>query len=153
MKPKDNLLVVFEETGGNPGKIEILKVNRDTICSIITEYHPPHIRTWERKNNQLRNITDPVRAGHLTCPDNKVVEKVEFVSFGNAEGACGAFKVGTCDSPKAHEVVEKECLGKNDCTIKFDRGVLVDAGNDLCPNIAKTLAVQVKCGHGKKNHA
>ncbi|KAK4477230.1 hypothetical protein RD792_016444 [Penstemon davidsonii] len=149
LKPKDNLLVVFEETGGNPEKIEILTVNRDTICSVITEFHPPDIMTWERKDDQFRAVVDPVKAAYLTCPDVKVVEKVEFVSFGEADGACGAFVPGKCDSTKAHKVVEQECLGKNTCTIKFDREDLLDDGKDSCPDIAKTLAIQVKCGHSK----
>ncbi|KAL3843366.1 hypothetical protein ACJIZ3_000769 [Penstemon smallii] len=153
LKPKDNLLVVFEETGGNPEKIEILTVNRDTICSVVTEYHPPHIKTWERKDNQFRAVVDPVKAAHLSCPDNKVIEKVEFVNFGDAGGACGAFLQGKCDSPKAHEVVQKECLGKKNCTIEFSRENLLDGGNDSCPDIAKTLAIQVKCSHATKNIA
>ncbi|KAK6159585.1 hypothetical protein DH2020_006899 [Rehmannia glutinosa] len=153
LKPKDNLLIVFEETGGNVEKIEILTVNRDTICSVITEYHPPQIKTWERKNNQFRNITDPIKAAYLTCPDNKVIDKVEFVSFGIVDGACGSFKAGECDSTKAHKVVEKLCLGKTSCTIPFAREELVDAKNDSCPEIAKTLAIQVKCDGPNKSDA
>ncbi|PIN19160.1 Beta-galactosidase [Handroanthus impetiginosus] len=153
LKPKDNLLVVFEETGGNPEKIEILTVNRDTICSVITEYHPPHVKSWERKNNQFRSIVDPIKAAHLTCPDKKVIEKVEFVSFGDADGACGSFVRGKCDSSKAHKVVEGLCLGKTQCTIPFEREKLLDGGKDACPDIAKTLTVQVKCDAPKKSDA
>ncbi|KAK6143379.1 hypothetical protein DH2020_023727 [Rehmannia glutinosa] len=150
---KDNLLVVFEETGGNPEKIEILTVNRDTICSVITEYHPPHVGTWERKNNQFRAIVDPIKASQLTCPDNKVITKVEFVSFGEPEGACGNFQPGKCDSPKAHKLVEQQCLGKNECTIPFERELLVDAAHDSCPDMAKTLAIQAACGLPKRSSA
>ncbi|CAA0810768.1 Beta-galactosidase 13, partial [Striga hermonthica] len=107
LKPKDNLLVVFEETGGNPEKMEIVTVNRDTICSVITEYHHPHVKTWERKNNEFRNITDPIKAAYLTCPDHKVIDKVEFASFGNSDNACGSFKPGSCDSTAVHDLVEK----------------------------------------------
>ncbi|KAK6143371.1 hypothetical protein DH2020_023719 [Rehmannia glutinosa] len=153
LKEKDNLLVVFEETGGNPEKIEILTVNRDTICSVITEYHPPHVGTWERKNNQFRAIVDPIKASQLTCPDNKVITKVEFVSFGEPEGACGNFQPGKCDSPKAHKLVEQQCLGKNECTIPFEREVLVDAAHDSCPDMAKTLAIQAACGLPKRSSA
>ncbi|KAI3447940.1 hypothetical protein Pfo_004605 [Paulownia fortunei] len=141
LKPTGNLLVVFEETGGNPEKIEILTVNRDTICSVITEYHPPQVKTWERKDNQFRAIVDPVKASHLTCPDDKVISTVEFVSFGEADGACGSFRPGKCDSSKAHKV----------CTIPFERELLLDDGKDSCPDIAKTLAIQVACALPKKN--
>ncbi|KAL0365667.1 UNVERIFIED_CONTAM: Beta-galactosidase 13 [Sesamum angustifolium] len=111
LKPTNNLMVVFEETGGNPRKIDIL-------------------------------------GAHLACPDKKIIEKVEFVSFGEADGACGAFIAGKCDSKKAHKLVEKECLGKTECTIPFDRKTLLESGNDPCPNVEKSLAVQVKCGVG-----
>ncbi|KAG6401430.1 hypothetical protein SASPL_138287 [Salvia splendens] len=145
LKEKDNLLVVMEETGGDPQKIEVLMVNRNTICSVITEYHPPAVKSWERKDNKIREIFDPVKAAHLTCPDNKVIGKVEFVSFGENEGACGAFTPGQCDSAKAHKVVEELCLGKKGCIIPFDRESLIDRAKDSCPDVAKTLAVQVAC--------
>lgn len=100
-------MVVFEETGGNPEKIEIMTVNRDTICSVITEYHPPLVKSWERKNNQFRTIGNPIKAAYLTCPDKKIIEKIEFVGFGHTEGACGAFQPGKCSSSKAFKVVEQ----------------------------------------------
>ncbi|GER42336.1 beta-galactosidase [Striga asiatica] len=153
LKPKGNLLVVFEETGGNPEKIEIVTVNRDTICSVITEYHHPQVKTWERKNNVFRNITDPIKAAYLTCPDNKLITKVEFASFGNSDGACGSFKPSPCDSSAVHGLVEKLCMGKSTCTIPFEREHLLNGGKELCPNVEKTLAIQVKCGRPKKNKA
>ncbi|KAL7125494.1 hypothetical protein ABFS83_14G120600 [Erythranthe nasuta] len=149
LKAKRNLVVVFEETGGVPEKIEVVIVNRDTICSVISEFHPPHIKTWERKDNVFRAIVDPVKSAQLSCSDNKVITNVDFVSFGDVEGACGAFSPGKCDSPKARKLVEKMCMGKNTCTVPFEREVLVDAGNDSCPDVAKTLAIQVSCAHPK----
>ena len=150
LKPKGNLLVVFEETGGNPDKIEIMTVNRDTICSVIKEFNPPNVKTWERKNSQIRAMVDPVKAARLACPPNKIIAKVDFVSFGDNDGACGAFTPGKCDSPKAHKVVQELCLGKKECTIPFQRQLLVDAAQDSCPDIAKTFAVQVACAHPRK---
>lgn len=108
LKPKNNLLVIFEETGGKPEKIEIQTVNRNIICSVITEYHPPLVKSWERKDNIFRAIVDPVKTGsHLSCPDNKVMNAIEFASFGDADGACGYFYHGKCNSPKALQVVEQ----------------------------------------------
>lgn len=107
LKPTNNLIVVFEETGGDPRKIEILVVNRDTICSVVTEYHPPHVKSFDLKENKLRSNINPIKGAHLACPDKKIIEKVEFVSFGEADGACGAFIAGKCDSKTAHKLVEK----------------------------------------------
>ncbi|KAL0412392.1 UNVERIFIED_CONTAM: Beta-galactosidase 13 [Sesamum radiatum] len=146
LKPKDNLLVVFEETGGNPEKIDILVVNRDTICSVISEYHPPSVNSWERKGSELRALVNPVREAELTCPDNKVIRKVEFVGFGEVDGACGAFKPGKCNAnAKAIKLVESLCLGKKECKVPFERERLADVGKDACPDVSKTLAIQVAC--------
>uniref|UniRef100_A0A5B7B076 Beta-galactosidase n=1 Tax=Davidia involucrata TaxID=16924 RepID=A0A5B7B076_DAVIN len=150
LKPKNNLLVVFEETGGNPGGIEVLIVNRDTICSFITEYHPPNVRSWERKEEQFRPVVDEVKSGaHLTCPEGKVMKVVEFASFGDPYGACGAYSLGKCTSPNSQKVVEQHCLGKSRCSIPLEREVFDGKRNDPCPDVSKTLAVQVRCAHEK----
>ncbi|KAG6390520.1 hypothetical protein SASPL_148258 [Salvia splendens] len=116
-----------------------------SYLSAINKPTQEEFESWERKDNKIREIFDPVRAAHLTCPDDKIIGKVEFVSFGESEGACGAFSQGKCDSPMAHNVVEELCLGKNGCTIPFDRESLIDGGEDSCPDVAKRLAVQVAC--------
>ncbi|KAL0386871.1 UNVERIFIED_CONTAM: Beta-galactosidase 13 [Sesamum radiatum] len=134
LKPKDNLLVVFEETGGNPEKIDILVVNRDTICSVITEYHPPSVNSWERKGDELRALVNPVREAELTCPDKKVIKKVEFVGFGEVDGACGAFKPGKCNSnSKAIKLVESLCLGRKSARCHLRGKDLLMLGKTLAP--------------------
>ncbi|XP_019071397.1 beta-galactosidase 13-like isoform X2 [Solanum lycopersicum] len=150
VKPTGNVLVVFEETGGNPADIEIQTVNRDTICSIITEYHPPNVKSWERSGTNFVAIVEDLKTGaHLTCPDNKIIEKVEFASYGNPDGACGNLAVGTCNSAKSMAVAQEKCLGKNSCTIPIEREIYDEPSKDPCPNIFKTLAVQMKCANKK----
>lgn len=108
LKPKKNLLVVFEEVGGKPENITIMTVNRDTICSLISEVTPPSVKSWERKENELRKVLlveDMKTGAHLTCPDDKVIVDVEFASFGDPIGACGMFSLGTCHSPNSMSVV------------------------------------------------
>ncbi|KAG6761673.1 hypothetical protein POTOM_034902 [Populus tomentosa] len=74
LKPTDNLMVIFEEEEANPEKIEILTVNRDTICSYVTEYHPPSVKSWERKNNKFTPVVDNAKpAAHLKCPNQKKI--------------------------------------------------------------------------------
>ncbi|KAF2322731.1 hypothetical protein GH714_029786 [Hevea brasiliensis] len=146
MKPKDNLIVVLEEEQANPEKIEILLVNRDTICSFITEYHPPNVKSWERKDDKFKTVVDDVRpSAHLKCPNHKKIIAVEFSSFGDPYGACGGFSLGNCTSPLSKQVVEQHCSGKTSCSIPIERE-LFDKNNDACPDIQKTLAIQVKCG-------
>ncbi|XP_060176196.1 beta-galactosidase 13-like [Lycium barbarum] len=150
LKPTNNLLVIFEETGGHPESIEVQTVNRDTICSIITEYHPPHVKSWERSGTDFVAVVEDLKSGaHLSCPDNKIIEKVEFASYGNPDGACGNLFNGNCTSANSIKIAEQNCLGKNTCTIPIEREAYDEPSKDPCPNIFKTLAVQMKCGNKK----
>ncbi|KAF8033180.1 hypothetical protein BT93_D1935 [Corymbia citriodora subsp. variegata] len=147
IKPTNNLLTVLDEDGGNPESIEILNVDRDTICSYITENHPPSVKSWARKNSHFHTILDDAKpAAHLKCANHKKIVAIEFASFGDPYGICGNFKQGQCTSPISKDVVEKQCLGKTSCTVPIERGVF-NKGNDGCPDIMKTLAIQAKCSH------
>uniref|UniRef100_F6GWK4 Uncharacterized protein n=1 Tax=Vitis vinifera TaxID=29760 RepID=F6GWK4_VITVI len=61
LKTSDNLLVLFEETGRNPDGIEILTLNRDTICCYISEHHPTHVRSWKREASDIQMFVDGVK--------------------------------------------------------------------------------------------
>ncbi|KAE8716853.1 Beta-galactosidase 14 isoform 2 [Hibiscus syriacus] len=37
IKPTKNMIVIFEEEGGNPNDIEIVLVDRDTVCSLVSD--------------------------------------------------------------------------------------------------------------------
>ncbi|KAL9354243.1 hypothetical protein Peur_052213 [Populus x canadensis] len=154
LKPTNNLMVILEEEEASPEKIEILTVNRDTICSYVTEYHPPNVRSWERKNKKFTPVADDAKpAARLKCPNKKKIVAVQFASFGDPSGTCGNFAVGTCDSPISKQVVEQHCLGKTSCDIPMDKG-LFNGKKDNCPNLTKNLAVQVKCSNkGPKRSA
>ncbi|KAF5443788.1 hypothetical protein F2P56_036316 [Juglans regia] len=149
IKPTENLLVVLEEEKGNPEDIEILLVNRNTICSVITEYHPPHVKSWQRKESKIRPVVDTVKpAAQLKCPNHQEIVAVEFASYGDPYGSCGSFLMGNCNAPITKEVVEQNCLGKTSCSVPIERELFIK-DNDACPDIMKTLAIQVKCDHKK----
>ncbi|KAJ8766980.1 hypothetical protein K2173_012488 [Erythroxylum novogranatense] len=133
IKPKDNLMVILEEESASIADVEIMTVNRDTICSIITDDHVPSVKSWERKDNKFRTVVDDAKPGaHLKCPGSKKIEAVEFASFGDPFGACGDLKLGNCNSAISKQVVEQKELFMKE--------------NDACPDVKKTLAIQVKCG-------
>jgi hypothetical protein len=78
IKPSENLIVVLEEEKGNPNEMEILLVRRHTICSFITKYHPPHVRSWQRKDSKIRPVFDVVKpAAHQTCVDHGDDQELE----------------------------------------------------------------------------
>ncbi|KAI5315079.1 hypothetical protein L3X38_044255 [Prunus dulcis] len=145
IEPGENFLVVLEEQEADPKDIEILTVNRDTICAISTEMHPPHVKSWERKGGELKTV-GPVSgaSAQLMCPNLKKIVGVDFASFGTPEGMCGAYKPGKCDSPATRKVVEEHCLGQTSCAVPVDPRLFFKA--DPCPDInIKTLAIQVTC--------
>ncbi|KAG2703152.1 hypothetical protein I3843_06G116500 [Carya illinoinensis] len=149
IKPTENLLIVLEEEKGNPEDIEILLVNRNTICIVINEYHPPHVKSWQRKESKIRPVVDTVKpAAQLKCPNHQEIVDVEFASYGDPYGSCGSFFMGNCNAPITKEVVEQNCLGKTSCSVPIDRELSIK-DNDACPDIMKTLAIQVKCDHKK----
>ncbi|KAJ4966201.1 hypothetical protein NE237_018050 [Protea cynaroides] len=145
VKSTDNLLVVFEEMGGNPEEITILTVHRDTVCSYVTEYHLPHVKSWEQQNMVQASVDDRKPQATLKCPSHKVIAEVEFASFGDPIGACGNFNTGSCQSFDTKDIVTEICLGKTTCNIPVDWKKLTKKNEEPCPGIVKTLAVQVWC--------
>lgn len=108
LQPKKNVLVVLEEMGGKLDGIEILTVNRDTICSIVREDYPPNVETWSRDGGAVRtNVDIPKPTASLVCLDNKTITQVDVASYGDPVGNCGHFILGKCNSPKSKNIVEQ----------------------------------------------
>lgn len=146
LNEKENLLIVFEEEKASPKKVEIELVDRDTICSYITDAHPPNVRRFASKKMKLHTLVDDVKTEEsLKCPAFKKVTAVEFASFGDPKGSCGLFEVGTCDSPAAKQVVEQHCMGKTKCTIPMDPSLFPISGKPCPQGRPLALAVQLKC--------
>ncbi|XP_047173043.1 beta-galactosidase 11-like, partial [Vigna umbellata] len=145
LNQKDNLLVIFEEEPSDPSQIEIQTVDRDTICSIITENHPPNVNSWASKGGKFQTVVEnPKPTATVTCPTYKTIKTVEFASFGDPTGVCGEFVMGKCDASATKQIVEQQCVGKQSCSIPLEASTFTK-GKDPCPDVSKTLAIQVKC--------
>ncbi|KAJ1411692.1 Glycoside hydrolase, family 35 [Sesbania bispinosa] len=148
LNPEDNLLVILEEEKANPGKIEILNVDRDTVCSFVSENYPPNVNSWVAKGGQfLANGNTPKTEASVKCGFGKKIVAVEFASFGNPSGYCGKFVMGNCDAAATKKIVEQQCLGKDSCSVVLNRKDFNKNGGDACPGLMKTLAIQVKCSY------
>ncbi|XP_019454229.1 PREDICTED: beta-galactosidase 13-like [Lupinus angustifolius] len=148
LKEKENLLVILEEEEGSPENITILRVNRDTICSFITENHQPNVKSWANKGMKLTPVVDKLRPeAFLKCPNHKTIMAVEFASYGDPIGFCGSFSLGKCNAPNTKQIVEQHCLGKESCSVPLDKPIFIRNNEDGCPGV-KTLAIQVLCGTG-----
>lgn len=108
MKPKDNLLAIFEEIGGNIDGVQIVTVNRNTICSYIKESDPPRVNNRKREDSVIQKVFDDARrSATLMCPDNRKILRVEFASYGNPFGACGNYTLGNCSASSSKRIIEQ----------------------------------------------
>ncbi|TXG60274.1 hypothetical protein EZV62_014847 [Acer yangbiense] len=139
-KPSGNVLVIFEEKGGNPNKIRFSRRKISGACSHIGEDYPlvEHLSQNKDENGNNKKKATVL----LKCPENTRINAVKFASFGTPAGTCGSYSIGDCHDPNSTSVVEKVCLNENECAIElteenFDKG--------LCPGTTKKLAVEVAC--------
>lgn len=138
-KPSGNVLVIFEEKGGDPLKIEFSRRKISGVCALAAEDYPSiDLESWHEGNGSNKSISTV----NLKCPENTHISTVKFASFGNPTGSCGSYAKGDCHDPNSISVVEKVCLNQNKCAIelteeKFRKG--------LCPSVTKKLAVEVVC--------
>ncbi|PKA48233.1 Beta-galactosidase [Apostasia shenzhenica] len=75
-----NTLVLFEEAGGDPNQVNFQTVTVGTMCGNVTE---------------------------LSCQGPHSITSIQFASFGDPQGACGSFEVGSCDVDGAFAIVEQ----------------------------------------------
>ncbi|WCJ33169.1 beta galactosidase 9 [Euphorbia peplus] len=143
LQASDNLLVLFEETGGNPFEISIKLRSANVLCAQVSETHYPPPRKWFHPDSLDRNISieDTMPEMQLQCQDGYIISSVDFASYGNSQGSCQKFSRGNCHAPVSLAVVSKACQGRNKCSIAVSNAVF----GDPCRGIVKTLAVEAKC--------
>ncbi|CAM6098491.1 unnamed protein product [Calypogeia fissa] len=134
LKSKGNLLVVFEEIGGNITGIS-LKALAPTLCSKVSESDPPSQTHPTAASSRVPEL-------HLDCGTGYRISKIEFASFGDPAGSCQKFYMGECQSPKSMEVVQQICQWRQFCSVPVRQSLF---GGDSCPGTVKSLAVQAVC--------
>ncbi|KAJ8451967.1 hypothetical protein Cgig2_007450 [Carnegiea gigantea] len=140
LKPTNNLLVIFEEMGGDPTKISLVKRSVSTVCAQVAEYHP-NIKNWQIDSfGRTEEFHTP--KVHLHCAANQYISSIKFASFGTPLGTCGSFEQGTCHAPTSYNVLEKRCIGKQRCAVVIANS---NFGEDPCPNVLKRLSVEAVC--------
>jgi hypothetical protein len=123
----------LEEEKGNPNEMDIFFVSRDTICSFITEYHPPHVRSWRRKDSKIKPVLDVVKpAAHQTCADHGDDQELENKSCSGSNWRGGM--LGEEDvhcSPRLHHATEGPSDTQKPHAVAGSGGLLVpnDSGD------------------------
>ncbi|KAG4952088.1 hypothetical protein JHK85_045955 [Glycine max] len=169
LKPTQNLLVIFEELGGNPSKISLVKRSVSSVCADVSEYHP-NIKNWHIESYGKSEEFHPPKV-HLHCSPGQTISSIKFASFGTPLGTCGNYEQGACHSPASYAILEKvidhtlhftmhyiffvsymhhlseaiifkRCIGKPRCTVTVSNS---NFGQDPCPKVLKRLSVEAVC--------
>ncbi|KAF8402121.1 hypothetical protein HHK36_013073 [Tetracentron sinense] len=144
LQESDNLLVIFEETGGNPFNISINPHSTRTICAEVSESHYPPLHIWSHPDivQGKISISDIPPEMHLQCDDGQTITSISFASYGTPRGGCQKLSRGNCHASSSLSVVTKACQGRNRCSIDVSNAVF---GADPCRGTIKTLAVEATC--------
>ncbi|WOL17569.1 beta-galactosidase 5-like [Canna indica] len=140
LQPTRNLLVVFEELGGDASKISFVKRSVSSVCADVSEWHPT-IKNWH-----IESYGQPVEHHkpkvHLQCAPGQSISAIKFASYGTPLGTCGNFQRGACHSPNSNTILEKKCIGQQKCVVAISS---TNFGGDPCPNVLKRVAVEAVC--------
>ncbi|KAB1218433.1 Beta-galactosidase 1 [Morella rubra] len=140
LNPTGNLLVVFEELGGDPNGISLVRRQIDSVCADIYEWQPSLIN-WQMQASG--KVNKPLRPkAHLWCGPGQKISSIKFASFGTPEGTCGSFREGSCHAHKSYDAFQRSCVGQNSCSVTVAPEMF---GGDPCPNVMKKLSVEAVC--------
>ncbi|KAG5243508.1 beta-galactosidase [Salix suchowensis] len=140
LKPSGNLLAVFEELGGDPSGISLVKRTTGSVCADIFEGQPA-LKNWQVIASGKVSSMQP--KAHLWCPPGQKISQIKFASYGMPQGTCGSFREGSCHAHKSYDAFERNCVGKQSCSVTVAPEVF---GGDPCPDSAKKLSVEAVCG-------
>ncbi|XP_011100972.1 beta-galactosidase 3-like [Sesamum indicum] len=140
LKPTQNLLVLFEELGGDPTRITLVKRSMTSVCADVAEYHP-NIRNWQIESYGRPEEFHKPKV-HLRCGPGQSISSIKFASFGTPLGTCGSFQQGTCHAPTSYAILEKKCIGQQKCSVTISNS---NFGQDPCPKVLKRLSVEAIC--------
>ncbi|XP_051115873.1 beta-galactosidase-like [Andrographis paniculata] len=138
--PTGNLLVVFEEWGGNPAGISLVKREVSSVCADIYEWQPT-LMNWQMQASGKANKPLPPKA-HLSCAAGQKISSIKFASFGTPQGTCGGYREGSCHAFHSYDVFQRYCIGQQSCTVPVAAAIF---GGDPCPKIMKKLSVELVC--------
>ncbi|CAN6337527.1 unnamed protein product [Urochloa humidicola] len=131
LNPQDNILVLFEEMGGDPQQITVNTVSITRVCVNVNELSVPSLQSQNKEP-----------AVDLWCQEGKQISAIEFASYGNPTGDCTNFGSGSCHAGSSESVVKQACLGKSGCSIPVTPA---NYGGDPCTGIQKSLLVVASC--------
>ncbi|XP_076919131.1 beta-galactosidase 8-like [Bidens hawaiensis] len=142
LKSTGNVLVLFEEIGGDPTQISFVTQELESLCSHVSESHPLPMEAWSQDKSTRKLKLESKPRVSLKCPHpNQVISSIKFASFGTPQGKCGSFSHGECQSTTALLIIQKACIGSRTCIIE----VSATTFGEPCIGVVKSLAVEASC--------
>ncbi|GER46934.1 beta-galactosidase [Striga asiatica] len=138
--PTGNLLVVFEEWGGDPYGVNLVKREVSSVCADIYEWQP-NLMNWQMQASG--KVERPLRPkAHLSCAPGQKITSIKFASFGTPQGYCGNFSEGSCHAFHSYDVFDRYCVNQESCTVPITPEIF---GGDPCANVMKKVSVEAIC--------
>lgn len=106
LKPRGNLLVVFEEWGGDPAGISLARRSTTRVCADIVEGQPS-IKSWHMPTSVKSNSLQ--LKAHLWCPAGLKISDIQFASYELPQGTCRKYHEGSCHAHKSSDAFERYC--------------------------------------------
>ncbi|KAG2619117.1 hypothetical protein PVAP13_3NG140813 [Panicum virgatum] len=131
LNPQDNVLVLFEEMGGDPQQITVNTVSITRVCGNVNELSAPSLQSQDKEP-----------AVDISCQEGKQISAIEFASYGNPIGDCASYGIGNCHARSSEWAVKQDCVGRTRCSIPVTPAKF---GGDPCPGIQKSLLVVASC--------
>ena len=112
-----------------------------------------YLETTEKSKIYCGQAIEHSKATSISCPDNQKISSIVFASYGTPTGktascSSGAYALGIpsgrsaiCHSKKSKNILEKECIKKNKCTLSASNRIF----GDNCRGVRKWLLVQYRC--------
>lgn len=97
--------MIFEEWGGNPSGITMVRRTIGSACADVSEWHPS---LWHIKSLGKPEMPEKPKV-HISCTEGQKISSIKFASFGTPQGTCGSFQQGVCHSTYSYEAF-KVCL-------------------------------------------
>uniref|UniRef100_A0A0D3EQH4 Beta-galactosidase n=1 Tax=Oryza barthii TaxID=65489 RepID=A0A0D3EQH4_9ORYZ len=135
LSPTGNLLVIFEEWGGDPTGISMVKRSIGSVCADVSEWQPS-MKNWHTKDYEKAKV-------HLQCDNGQKITEIKFASFGTPQGSCGSYSEGGCHAHKSYDIFWKNCVGQERCGVSVVPEIF---GGDPCPGTMKRAVVEAICG-------
>ncbi|KAF7148352.1 hypothetical protein RHSIM_Rhsim03G0232400 [Rhododendron simsii] len=139
LKPNGNLLVVFEEWGGDPTAITLVRRRTERVCADIYEGQPS-LKNWRMVASGTHDNLQS--KAHLWCPPEQRISDIKFASYGLPQGTCGSFREGSCHAHRSYDALKRNCIGNQSCSVSVVPEVF---GGDPCPGSMKKFSAEAVC--------